>query len=223
MLNAYTPSQAIIKEIKTETENTNTYSLEFTGKLNCEYEIYLTSPSLTFYVTGNFKDTLTNLKGNVVFTKSDLALRDISAEIKGISAAKISPIPIPLPIPFKATITGDLSTDFPLFDFPLYVPKFWDLPTMNIEMKVNFGGIFGFISIPITMTVQYQWTPLAFHCKDQGSVSVEAGTFNAYEISSTFFDLFDYFYAPAAGNLVKLDANMDNGEVHGELKSTNYT
>jgi len=200
----------------------STYKVDFTGKLNCNYEIYLSSSSGTIYVTGNIKNTLTRMDGTLVFTKSNLQLQDMSAEIKGITAAKIYPIPIPLPIPFKATVEGDLSTEFPLFDFPLSSNKFWTLPDMDIIMSIHAGGIFGIINIPITFSTHYSWMPLAFHCKNKQDVSVEAGTFNAWEIESTFFDLFRYYYAPEVGNIIKIDATMPNGDIHGELKSTNY-
>ncbi len=119
-------------------------------------------------------------------------------------------------------MNADLSTEFPLFEFPLSSNKFWTLPDMDIVVGVQAGGIFGLINLPITFTTGYYWTPLAFHCKNKQDISVEAGTFNAWEIESTFFDLFKYYYAPEVGNIVKIDATMPNGDVHGELKSTNY-
>ncbi len=200
----------------------STYKVDFTGKLNCVYEIYLSFPSASIYLIGSMKNTLTRMDGTLVFTKSDLQLKDITAEIKGITLAKIYPLPIALPIPFKVTIDGDLSTDFPLFNFPLSSNKFWDLPNIDIVMKMDIGGIFGLIQIPITFTTGYYWMPFAFHCKNKQSVSVDAGIFDAWEIESTFFDLFRYYYAPEVGNIIKIDATMPNGDVHGELKSTNY-
>ncbi|MFO7677254.1 MAG: hypothetical protein R6V50_02555 [Thermoplasmatota archaeon] len=199
-----------------------TYTVDFTGKLNCGYSIYLTtSNGLNLYLIGSMRQETTRLQGTVIFTKSNLNVRDISGQISGITMAKIDPLPFAIPIPYKATIQGDLSTDFPLFNFPLSTNKFWELPAMTIQMKMNVGGIFGFIQIPITFTTQYGWTPLAFHCRGKQSVTVEAGTYNAWEIQSTFFDLFRYYYAPEIGTVVKIDANMANGSVSAELSSTN--
>ena len=165
---------------------------------------------------------LTRLTGTIVFTKSDLEVKDISAEIKGITVVKIDPIPIPLPFPFKVTLNSDLTTVLPIFDFPLYDHKFWNLPAIDITTNVKAGGILGIISYPLTIYTSYPWIPLAFHCKPKVDITVEAGTYNAYEISSILFSLFEYYYAPSVGNLVKIDATMPNGEIHGELKSTNY-
>jgi len=200
----------------------STYIVDFSAELSCDFEIYLSSSSTSLYVTGNIKNTLTRMTGTLTFTKSNLHLQDMSAQIIGIISAKISPIPIALPLPFKATMNADLSTEFPLFEFPLSSNKFWTLPDMDIVVSVHAGGIFGLINIPITFTTGYYWTPLAFHCKNKQDISVEAGTFNAWEIESTFFDLFEYYYAPEVGNIVKIDATMPNGDVHGELTSTNY-
>ena len=199
----------------------STYEVDFTGKLTAEYEISLSSSSMTLNVIGTFKPILTRLTGNIVFSKSDLEIEDIYAEIKGITMAKISPIPIPLPIPFKLVIDGDLSTAFPILDFPLSTLKTWALPDINVEMKAQMGGIFGLIKIPVTFQTHYSWMPLAFWCWSKESITVEAGTFDAWEISSIIGGFFEYHYAPSIGNLVKIDITMPNGNINGELKSTN--
>jgi hypothetical protein len=200
----------------------NTYTVDFTGKLDCGYAIYLSaSNGLIVYLIGNMKPTTTRMQGSIVFTKSNLQIRDISGIIRGITMAQIDPLPFAIPVPFKAEVNGDLSTDFPLFNFPLSSNKFWEMPSMSIQMKMNVGGIFGFIQIPVTFTTQYGWTPLAFHCRNKQSITVQAGTFEAWEIQSTFFDLFRYYYAPSVGNVVKIDASLSNGEVSAELISTN--
>jgi len=199
------------------------YTVDFTGDLDCVYEIYLSTQTTSITLTGSMKKALTRLDGTLVFTKSDLNLHDVNVEIKGITMLQISPLPLAFPFPFKATVDGDLSTDFPLFKFPLSSNKFWELPNMDIVMNMKIGGFFGFLQLPVTLTTGYYWTPLAFHCKNKESISVEAGTYDAWEIESTFFDLFQYYYAPEVGNIIKIDATMPNGEVHGELTSTNYS
>ena len=200
----------------------STYRVDFTGDINCDYEIYLSSPSMTLYVTGTIKDTLTRMTGSIIFTKDNLKVTDLNAEIIGITAGKISPLPFALPLPFKVTINADLSQNFPLFDFPLSSGKFWNMPNIVTTVSVSAGGIFGLIKIPISFATEYPWFPLAFHCLNTQDVTVEAGTFNAYKIESTFFDMFEYYYAPSVGNMVKIDATMLNGHASAELKSTNY-
>lgn len=200
------------------------YKVSLTGKITANsYEINLPFASRVLHITGSIKPLLTSLTGTIVLTKSDLELKDASASIQGITAAKIYPIPVSLPIPYKIVMDGDLSTLFPLFDFPLYVDKFWSLPSIDITSKLNIGGLFRIFKYPITFKTSYSWTPFAFHCKPKVDVTVQAGTFSAYEITSTFFDIFKYYYAPSVGNLVKIDAVLTHGQIHGELKSYSNT
>lgn len=199
------------------------YIVDLTGKITADiYDLSIPLSSKILHISGSIKPLLTRLKGTIVFTQSDLEIKDISAEIKGITAAKIGAFFLPLPIPFKITLNGDLSTLLPIFDFPLSDNKFWSLPAITIKSYVKVGGLFGIIKFPFTITSSYSWIPFAFHCKPKVDVTVEAGTFSAYEIESTFFGLFEYYYAPTVGNLVKIDATMPNGAAHGELKSTTF-
>ena len=200
------------------------YLVEFTGEITADsYELNLPFQSRIINIIGSIKPSKTSLSGTIVFTQSDLEIKDLSAELKGVVGAKIDPIPFSIPIPFKITMDASLSSVFPIFDFPLSDDKYWDLPGLDITSNVNIGGLFGFIKFPITLTTSYSWIPFAFHCKPKVDVTVEAGTYSAYNVESTFFDMFDYYFAPSAGNLVKIDAFMPNGEAHGELKSTNFS
>lgn len=200
------------------------YKVDLKGEITADsYEVYFPISSKVLHITGSIKPSLTTLSGTLVFTKSDLEIKDMSAVLKGIISAKISPLPFSIPIPFKITLDADLSAVFPIFDFPLYDHKFWNLPAIDVTSKVTVGGKFGLIKFPFTLTTSYTWTPFAFHCKPKVDVTVEAGNYSAYEITSILFDVFKYYYAPTAGNLVKIDATLPNGEVHGELKSTNFS
>ena len=96
------------------------------------------------------------------------------------------------------------------------------MPEMDITLQTNFGGIFGLIKIPIKFTTHYSWTPLAFTCLNMESVTVTAGTYDAWKIQSLIGDYFEYYYAPAVGNLIKIDVNMPRGGIHGELIDSNY-
>lgn len=199
------------------------YVIEFTGELNVEYIMFYSTGSTTVYVVGTFTPGLTKVTGTLTFTKSSLEIKDVTAEIRGISMAVIDPLPFALPIPFKITVDTDLSTVFPILDFPLSNNKLWDLPSISVQADVTFGGLFGLIKFPVKITTGYNWIPFAFHCKPQTSVTVPSGTYNAYEITSIFGSFFEYYYAPDVGNLIKIDAILANGDVHGELISTTYS
>jgi len=101
--------------------------------------------------------------------------------------------------------------------------KFWNLPDVTLTMSSTFGGIFGLIQIPFTVTVHYSFMPFAFWMLDQESITVPAGTYNADKIVSLIGDTFAYYYAPSAGNIVKIDLVLPLGELHAALKSTTYS
>ncbi len=199
------------------------YTVAISGKLTATYDIILSSQTMSLHLVGEFKPLLTRFTGIMQFTKSNLDLHDVSIQLKGITKAKINSLPVALPIPFKLSTDGQLSGNFPLFDFPLHAFKFWTLPDLTLTMSSTFGGLFGLIQIPFTVGIHYSWTPFAFFCNDKQDITVEAGTFSAYKISSLIGEYFEYYYAPTVGNIVKVDTILPNGEVHGELKSTNYS
>jgi hypothetical protein len=206
-----------------DTSDSTCYKVNFTGKLTASYTLKLSSISGNLDCQGTVKKTLTRLKGTMLFTKSDLQIHDITAEAKGLTAVIIAPLKHSLPFPFKLTVYGDFSEDFPLFDFPLNPDKYWNLPHMEITMQAIAGGIFGIFHYPVSISTEYWWLPFAFHCQDKQDITVPAGTYSAYTITSLFGEYFTYYYAPAAGNLIKIDATLQNGAVSAELKATTYS
>ena len=195
----------------------STYKVDFTGKLNANYEIHLSS-SITLDVSGTFKPALTRLVGSIYFTKSNLEISDAILRITGITLAKISPLPIPIPIPFKLIFDVDFNKGFPLFDFPLEA-KYWNLVFFEAKTSVNAGGIFGFIQNSVNFESEYLWIP--FECEDKQEVSVKAGTFSSYRILPALGNFFEYYYAPSVENLIKVNIDIYTAKVSGELKSTN--
>jgi hypothetical protein len=206
----------------TDTSDPNYYAVSFTGKVTATYDIVFSLPSITLQLKGTLRPLSTRAKGTILFTKSNLQVHYITADIKTVTAGIIAPLKIPLPLPLKITVDGQPSVDLPLFDFPLSANKYWSMPNLVITMKMNAGGILGLIRIPITLKTSYSWIPFAFHCQSKRDVTVPAGTYSAYKISSILGEFFDYYYAPEVGNLVKIDAKLQNGEVRAELKSVNY-
>jgi hypothetical protein len=205
-----------------DTSNPSYYTVTFTGKLTANYDFIFSTTSGALHLTGTFKNPLVRLKGTFVFTKDSLQIHEVYAEIKGLTMVKIAPLKFSLPLPFKLTTDAGLSVDFPLLDFPLSSFKFWSLPTIDITLQTRIGGLFGIIGFPITFHVLYTWTPLAFYCQDKRDVTVAAGTFSAYKITSTIGEFLEYYYAPEVGNIIKINATLPNGAVSAELKSTTY-
>jgi hypothetical protein len=197
------------------------YILDFTGKITADYTIYYNTGTNEIYLTGTFKPLLTRLAGTLVFTKSSLELKDIDAQIRGITMAVIDPLPFALPIPYKLDVSGNLDAVFPIIDFPIYNGKTWNSPSINIQMQATMGGPLGLISFPFTLTSSFpSWL---IGCTDYTTITVQGNTYDAYEIEPIIVTMFRLYYAPAVGNLVKIDAALTNGNLHADLISTTYS
>jgi len=201
----------------------STYVVDVTGQITATYELSVLLGSMVLNVGGTITPQLIKLKGTIIFGKSNLEIIDFNAVITGITSIMIHPIPIKIPIPIRISADAELSTSFPLFDFPLHALKFWSMPEMDIIANINFGGIFGILKIPIPISAHYPWIPFAFSCLYKENIHVVAGDYDAWKIKSLIGGFFEYYYAPTVGNLIKIDINMPRGGITGELKSTNYS
>ena len=199
------------------------YIVDMQGRVSATFQGAFPLGDSVINVNGDIKPNRNKITGTLVLTKTNLEIVDFDAEIKGLANVQIHPLPFKLPLPIKITADAGLSTAFPLFNFPLHLLKFWNLPDIDIEMATTFGGMFGLIKFPITFYTSYAWTPLAFSIlENKQSVTVPAGTYDAWKIASTIGDYFVYYYAPAVGNLIKIDINMPRGGITGELIATTY-
>ena len=57
-------------------------------------------------------------------------------------------------------------------------------------------------------------------CEGKETVTVQAGTFEAYRVS--YLDILTLYYAPEVATIIELSAAYDDIEVHAELKDTTY-
>jgi hypothetical protein len=201
----------------------SSYIVDITGKVSATFACAFPIGDNVLNVNGDINPARNKITGKIVLTKSNLEIEDFNAEIKGIASVQIEPLPIKLPLPIKITADADLSTVFPLFNFPLHLLKFWNMPDLDITMYTTFGGMFGIIKIPITFYVSYSWMPLAFSILVQESITVPAGTYDAWRIQSLIGDYFVYYYAAEVGNLIKIDVNMPSGGIQAELIDTNFS
>lgn len=210
-----------LKLIVSDTSGSS-YRVDITGEITGSYEIYIPIGSLFLKFTGTISPTLTSLTGAIIFSKANLEIEDFNAQITGITSISIHPFSMKIPFPIKLTADADLSTPFPLFNFPLHILKFWNMPEIDITTHINFGGLFGLFKIPMTVYTHYDFIPLAFSILIKESITVEAGIYEAWKIQSLLGGFFEYYYAPAVGNFIKIDVNMPRGGIEGELKATNY-
>jgi hypothetical protein len=93
------------------------------------------------------------------------------------------------------------------------------LPVVDIKDALTAFGIGNIFQIPEI--------PNAFFCLNTESVTVPAGTYDAYNITMAG-GLAQCFYAPSAGNVIKIAGNIEQiipyiHNINMELLSTNYS
>jgi len=189
-----------------EDETSVGYKLSFvadvTGELNVE----------DADVSGTFRDT--TAEGNMVIKQSDLGIKSIDVTIEGRILVEL--IPVPILIDFTATFDPAFST----LVFPLTIGKQWSIPHSDVTIQGSLS-LLGVIEIPLDST---DWVGGGnAECISSESITVEAGTYEAYKIHSTL-DISEQYYAQAAGNIIKeLGEGYYLDSIDIELKSTTYS
>ena len=231
-------------------------AIEFDANIdNCLFKVSeVTGTSYELDVSGKIKGTFsydngagTYFKGNLLFTrlsgsmqirKADLAAEEEFFEIKTIAILteqSIIPISIPIPIPLTISISIEHISPRTVIDFPLYDGKINLLPTASISANIlvesfvlRIAHIF-FPDIPSEMLITQEVDiPMLPYSANVEEITVKAGTYNAYNIEFLLGLLGSIYYAPDAGNIIKMDADVEYpGEfsvsLHTELKDTNYS
>jgi len=122
----------------------------------------------------------------------------------------------------------------PLIDFPLYDGKINILSDAQISVNIKLESIVLKIlhifkpDIPEEILLDKEiGLPMLPYNATMEQVTVEAGTYDAYNIKFLEGLFGSIYYAPAVGNIIKAEANMEIPDqllvdFHGELKETNY-
>jgi len=196
------------------------YKLKFKGR----FSGWIKAPFATIRIT-----RLSIIKGDLIIQKSDLAIKEWNMKINGITLPMSGNIPIPLPLPLQMGINVELSPAYRILPFPLYDGKHGILPDSTLNhsgfISLLFGKLFDF---------ELEWIIEAhdhpYRC-DKEIISVNAGTFDAYEIITGFIGLkVENHYAPEVGNMIKQEIWVNKGgfldqtgiEIKQELISTTY-
>jgi hypothetical protein len=207
----------------------STYNLDLSGKVRGSFSFDDGSGS-------NFGGDLiyTKMSGDMQVRKTDLATMSGTIIIKSIAILRENPLSIPLPLPLTITVSMSHSSPRPFIDFPLYEGKIGTIseaPT-NIEIKaesfiLRILNIF-IPEIPAEIIIPYEFEiPLIPYLIYQENISVQAGTFNTYNAELGLGLVGNSYYSPDAGNIVKLDINLDlpgqyTIKFSSELKKYNF-
>jgi hypothetical protein len=93
------------------------------------------------------------------------------------------------------------------------------LPDVDLSDALDILGVVSFFEIPEI--------PYAFVCLQRDNITVEAGTFDSYNISIAG-GLAECYYAPDAGNVIKIEGNLQDllpyvTDINMELVETTYS
>ena len=181
------------------------YKVEFGGEVIGKLSIEDSS-----IVSGQLKDTI--LEGYILIEQDDLGIKRIDANINGFVIVPIIP-----QIPFEVNITLIFNPIYVYLDFPISVGKEWEIPATNISMDLwyNIAGTEKSFHFDIPL-----WKDIA-ECTGVENITVEAGTYETFHISSTL-GITEYYYAPMAANIIRLFENEEEFDFVWELKSTTY-
>jgi len=211
-------------------DSSDYFQLDFNGKIAGTFDANIISDGSPMQFSGRILK-FTTIYGNILFRKTDLGIKEIDAHIIGMLLIENHPfpIPIPLPAPGRIALKIDFGSPYTFLDFPFHVGKESDFPLTSASVEATVKSICLFImhlvepSIPNSILFEetFSLPALPYVCVDKREITVEAGTYTAYEISSGEF--LTYYYAPAVGNIIKFSAQLEDVlNMHGELTSTNY-
>lgn len=90
-----------------------------------------------------------------------------------------------------------------LFDIDLLPPEIADgLPSIDVDEVLKLLGLPSVVNVPPI--------EIAFVCRDMEELTIEAGTYNAYNITTPIFEeIGNFYYVPEVGKIAKISINGD--------------
>lgn len=178
---------------------------------------------------------ISKVSGSFKISQTNLSAEETNIVIRSIALLLEHPLMFNIPIPIPLTITINIVQDTPrpLIDFPLYDGKEGIIPETNLSTNIKLESILlkvlhSLIGIfPEEIYMEQNITlPMLMYTANEEVVSTPDGNYTAYNIE--FFEglLGSIFYAPLAGNYIKVTAEIDTPEISmeikGELLETSY-
>ena len=200
------------------------YTLEGTSTLNPGVmQFYIGTLNL---VSSRFGNHVNVLK----LRKSDLGIYSFDSIGEGILFISIGGLTLPIPIQFEGNGQNEIDPVWQLIPFPLIDGKSGDIPaTTYINKGSYYKLLWGLIQIEFP---ESQWSNSAIpYTITEKQVTVEAGTFDVYEVDSGYNHYyFRPIYSEEVGNVVKYTHYIEHGDsgviyhsMEMELKDYNYT
>ncbi len=193
-------------------------TLSFSGSALADFDASFIIEETPLSIVGKLTK-FNKANGNILLRKSDLGVKEIETTVRGIVLLQVDPIPISIPIPFKADVQIEFENAYTFLHLPMYVGKEGNFPNTKVSIDASLGGIFGIIKKSFDYELEIGAVP--YICTSEKQITVDAGTFDSYEIS--YPGILTYYYSPEAGTVIKVLGEMEGFfEIDAELSSTNY-
>jgi hypothetical protein len=166
--------------------------------------------------------------------QSNLTIKDHESVMKGIVLLTLGGLVLPIPIQMQTAEMNIFKPANKVLPFPIYDGKDGHLPKAVLNQTWDTSLFWGIIPVS-SGSVEIGWTGNASYEIREESITVPAGTYDVYNISSSVQfnevgeDWYLSYYCEDLGNIVKCIYNLDHAEGHTgvlyemELKSTTYT
>lgn len=189
------------------------YLVTYTGRINGDFEVASLQPPMD--LSGRMFLVFAN---GTIDVDRTFQLKNLFLQLNGIFILKIEGFFIPIPLPFHLEAVVESDSILSLFNFPLEIGKIWDVSTTRIKIDCAFSTLIGTIKVPF----QYEIEPgtISLSCTGKKLVTVEAGQYDAYEI--TYSDFIRIYYAHEVENIIKISGVYDENSFYAELKNTNF-
>jgi hypothetical protein len=213
--------------LRVSDDSYDTYTLDFQGKLNGCVEALIKIDGIPFKLTLSGWLKRTTIDGSISLAKNGFGVKEIHIHLHGKARFFPKPIPILIPVPFDITTTVIFDSPITLLGFTqLDVGKYWIIPVSSFTISTRISPFFGVFgkSFNFVDLSPPDWVDIYTECVSKESVTVPAGTFEAYKVWIEEGGAVEYYYAPEANNIIKIQTHedLDYFRFCSELQSTNH-
>jgi len=205
-----------------ESDTGDSYHISLASAVDGNFDIDIEDPPVS--VSGQLRQT--EMDGHTFVRKNTLGIKEVYIHING----KLSINLLRINIDIELRMYFDPSYN-PL-SFPISVGKEWSINESNVsgECLIALPGIAKLIpGMEDEIYFPIDGIPIGGNnalCTGKENITVEAGLYNAYNI--TLDDSGSFYYSPVVGNIIKIvpgDSHLFDFdfEFNYELKSTTYT
>ena len=180
------------------------YILSFYGYGRLVVNTYVEIKNYNFSLTGKIKNNL--FWGEIYLNKSGFGIEKIIFNTRAGLRAIIKPPFIWIPLPVKLMLNADFEDPYTLLTKYIEVGAQWETSSTNASVEPNLILFFIF---PLKYKLKIPILSIHFDCVGKETITVPAGSFDAFKII-TLAESLNLYYAPEACNIIKIDTTPES-------------